>query len=389
MKIVYVTQSLGRGGAERLVLDMSRALLSAHDELQIKIISLDSLNDYPELCKGLDIQVCRASVNLSILGKSKIDIAEYEKIIDEFKPDVIHSHTYLPELVCHEIVRPNIAYFSHVHSDFPEFDPFSINTFKSKLKFSRYYERNRILSRYKKARNQFITISQSVDSHIRTQLSTKWHNNIHLIQNGIDFNKFYTSAKPINLTETIEIVNVGRMFKLKNQHFLIPMMKELCAFNPNLKFKLHLLGDGPERSTIEKLIFDYQLKDTVVLHGIQQNVEDYLSKCHLYVHSAQKESFGLVIVEAMAAALPVICFNSSGPKDIVENNKNGFLMPIDASPKDFALKITELLKSPVNYLTFANEAVIRAKNFDININAEKHYNLYKYYVSKINNNLTI
>lgn len=383
MKIVYVTQSLGRGGAERLVLDMSHALLSANKDVQIKIISLDPLNDYPELCEGLDIVVCNATVKLSILGKSHIDITNYEQIIDNFQPDVIHSHTYLPELVCHENVRQNIAYFSHVHSNFPEFDSLNLLTFTNKLKLSRYFERYRMFKRYKKVNSQFITISKAIDSKLKSQVSNNWHNCIHLINNGIDYSKFYSPFKPINTDTTIHIANIGRMFALKNHNFLIPMMHELCNMNPTIKFKLHLFGDGPERSDIEKTIRQYELIDTVTLHGIITNVETFLSECHFYVHSALDEPFGLVVTEAMAASLPVICFNSGGPKDIVENNKSGYLLPINATPKEFALKINELIHDADRYMAFANASAERAKMFTISECAERHYRLYKSQILKV------
>ena len=161
------------------------------------------------------------------------------------------------------------------------------------------------------------------------------------------------------------------------------MMHELYLISPTLNFKLHLFGDGPERVIIEEAIQRYNLQESVVLHGVKSNIETLLSDIHFYVHSALNEAFGLVITEAMAASLPVICFNSGGPIDIVEENKNGFLMPINASPKDFAAKIDELVQDPKRYLSFAKSAAERAKMFTIKECAETHFHLYKAQILKI------
>ena len=69
---------------------------------------------------------------------------------------VIHSHTYISELVSHENIRPDIAYFSHIHDDFKEFEPLKISTFKSKSNLYRYYERLRIFKKYEKVKSVLI-----------------------------------------------------------------------------------------------------------------------------------------------------------------------------------------------------------------------------------------
>jgi hypothetical protein len=99
MKILFVTQSLGKGGAERLVLEINKSLKINHPDITVKIVSLSQKNEYKELSKWADIEYCKSSVKLSLTGKSLIDISEYEKIVDEFQPNIIHSHTYKSELL--------------------------------------------------------------------------------------------------------------------------------------------------------------------------------------------------------------------------------------------------------------------------------------------------
>lgn len=365
MKILFVTQSLGKGGAERLVLDMAHALVKQDETIRVKILPLSPLNEYQDLSNGLDIEVCSSKVELSITGKSLIDITDFERIVDEFQPDVIHSHTYVAELVSREHIRPGIAYFTHVHNDFPEFDPLSFSTFFNKHRLARYYERLRIFGRYSQANNQFITISSSIDQHLKGQLSIKWFKNIHKILNGINSEKFKSVINHPKADETIQLISVGRFFPVKNQIYLIMMIQSLIRKNSDLNFHLHLIGDGPEKEKLVDLVESLELENYVTFHGIINDVENKLASSHVYVHAAISEPFGLVIAEALSASLPVICLNSGGPADIIDHEKNGFLLPLETSPLDFAETILRLVQDPDRYHSMAENAQKKGAQLDI------------------------
>ncbi len=218
MKVLFVTQSLEKGGAERLALDMAHALSKQDKTIRVKVVPLSPLNEYKELSEGLDIEVCNSKVELSITGKSCIDITDYERIVDSFQPDIIHSHTYVAELVSREHIRPGIAYFTHVHNDFPEFDPLSFSTFLNKHRLARFYERFRIFGRYLQANNQFITISRSIDQHLKGQLPKKWFKNIHKILNGFPkiLSKLY---KDLRFRGVMNVRVENKSFLLHNPGF--------------------------------------------------------------------------------------------------------------------------------------------------------------------------
>lgn len=377
MKVLFVTQSLEKGGAERLVLDMAHALSKQDKTIRVKVVPLSPLNEYKELSEGLDIEVCNSKVELSITGKSCIDITDYERIVDSFQPDIIHSHTYVAELVSREHIRPGIAYFTHVHNDFPEFDPLSFSTFLNKHRLARYYERFRIFGRYLQANNQFITISRSIDQHLKGQLPKKWFKNIYKILNGIDSERFKSEINPLKEGETIQLISVGRFFLVKNQIYLIKMIQSLLSKNNELSFHLHLIGDGPEKEKLVDLVVSLELEKYVTFHGIISDVENKLATSHIYVHAAISEPFGLVIAEALSASLPVICLNSGGPADIIDHEKNGFLLPLETSPSDFAEVILRLVEDPDRYHSMAEQAQKRGAQLDIQNSVTEILKLYK------------
>lgn len=377
MKILFVTQSLGKGGAERLVLDMAHALIKQDEMILVKIVPLSPLNEYKELSEGLDIEVCNSKVELSITGKSCIDITDYERIVDSFQPDIIHSHTYVAELVSREHIRPGIAYFTHVHNDFPEFDPLSFSTFFNKHRLARYYERFRIFGRYFQANNQFITISRSIDQHLKGQLPKKWFKNIHKILNGIDYDKFSSPIKNTSNLISFNLVSIGRLVPIKNHYFLFEVLKELKKSKNDLIFQLHIIGDGPEKRGLIEFKNKFFSDDEIIFHGTVSDVEKLLVKMHLCLHSSKSESFGLALAEALAASLPVICLNSGGPADIIDHEKNGFLLPLETSPSDFAEVILRLVEDPDRYHSMAEQAQKRGAQLDIQNSVTEILKLYK------------
>ena len=121
MRILHVIPNLLKGGAQRLAIDICNEL-SNYKKIECKLLVLQkSKNEFTYCSSNIDIVFCNVRFNLSILKKNNIEIKDYEKIINEFRPDIIHSHLYFAELVCHENPRKNIKYISHLHSNTPIF----------------------------------------------------------------------------------------------------------------------------------------------------------------------------------------------------------------------------------------------------------------------------
>jgi glycosyltransferase involved in cell wall biosynthesis len=375
MKVLFLAQSLSKAGAERLVLEISNAINVISKDISVKIVSLATENEYPSLSKGLDIEYCSSNVHVSIFGKSVINISEFEKIVDKFNPDVIHSHTYKAELVSRENPRKGIKYFTHVHGPFLEFEKFTFKTLVNKLSFTRFFERSRIFKRYRKINNQFITISSLIDTQLRNQLEHKWNSKIHFMPNAIDYSKFHVKPKSIS-SNTIRLVSVGRMFPEKNQTFLLDVMSKLIYFEPNINWRLLIAGVGPLKDSLSEKINKLDLNKHVALPGLVDNIEQTLKISHLYLHSATFEPFGLTMMEAMASSLPIISIDGGGNKDFILNEYNGYIFNQETRPEIFAKAIIKLVTDKGKYLKMAHAANETAKEYDIIKYTEKLIKLY-------------
>ena len=122
------------------------------------------------------------------------------------------------------------------------------------------------------------------------------------------------------------LISIGRLVPQKDY------MTLLKAFNASLNFfksRLIIIGEGQERSLIEKYIKDNKMDNQIILLGYQSNPWKYLTNSDLFILSSKWEGFGNVIVEAMLLGIPVISSDCpSGPSEILEQGKLGDLFNV-------------------------------------------------------------
>jgi len=148
----------------------------------------------------------------------------------------------------------------------------------------------------------------------------------------------------------------------------------------NQKVNCIFLGDGPLKAEIEQRAKDLNIYDQCQFLGNVKNVEEYLWKSDIYVHTATYEPLGLVLLEAMAAGLPVVTLDGGGNRDLIENGKNGFILTQQNSKL-----FTEKLLSITNDLKKNEQISKYAKNF------AKKFNIKNYckYLAEIYNSRSI
>jgi glycosyltransferase involved in cell wall biosynthesis len=376
VRILYFLQSLVKGGAERLILDVCNEL-NQRSDIEYLVVGFSEENDYKQLSQDIPYVVCQAKVKLSVFRRNIIQIDALQKIITDFAPDIIHSNVYICELLTREKTFSNIGYFTHCHNNMPEFKAFGFKTLFRKSLITKYYEKLRIEKRYLKCNNQFIAISNDTLHYYKKNLHPKLRKNIHFLPNAIDFNKFYDADKK-QIPENINLIMVGHMADYKNQIFLLDVLQRLRKVN--IHANLTLLGDWQNNGAkIESKAEQMGLKPYVSMPGTVEDVEYRLKNQHIYVHSAYYEPFGLVMIEAMAAGLPVVCLDGGGNRDIIENGKNGFIIE-KPDAELFAEKIMEMINNPLLYSEISHYAQEYARRYDIKKYVDSLLEMYKDFV---------
>jgi len=359
MKILHIIPSLRKGGAERLALDMCKGLAEVSG-IVVKMICFSDCNDYKDLSVLQQVEVIPSVISLSLYKKNKFRIQELQREIEQFAPDIIHTHLFEAEIISRCVHYPHAKWFSHCHDNMIQFENFSWKTLFSKRKLTNFYEKMFLMRCYKKnGGTHFIAISNDAKKYFE---KTAPQYPVTLLHNAIDYNNFYKNRDGDVHGDKIRIVNVGSFVEKKNQKFLIEVAKILA--DKNIDFELHLLGDGETRAMLEEKARILNLSGHVFFHGNINNVEEWLWGSDIYVHSATYEPLGLALLEAMAAGLPVITLDGRGNRDLMVQEKNGYLLP-ELNPENFAAKIIELWNDQAKYKEISLWAQDFAKKFDI------------------------
>lgn len=375
IRIVHIIPSLGKAGAERLVVDICNSL-NEQKGISVKLVVLCDWNDYQHITKNLDIEIIHASYIPSITGKAVNNTRELLNLFNAFKPHIIHLHRFEAEIAARTTGYYGAAYVVHCHFNTPEYERFNLNTLFTKNKLTKYFERRIILKHTLKAKgNTFLAISRDTQRYFEKNLPKKLKKDIVLLLNAISFKTFAKAPLPKFPTDEIRLINVGTLIPRKNQQFLVRVLHVLKKIKPNVK--LYLLGEGTEKEEIENLAIKLNCINDLVMPGNVERVEEYMANSHLYLHSATFEPFGLVLVEAMAAGLPIITLDGKGNRDFNLEGKTGFMLPTTSSPEEYANKIIEILDNQALYVEMSKNVRDMASKFDIEIYTQRLITEYK------------
>jgi glycosyltransferase involved in cell wall biosynthesis len=146
--------------------------------------------------------------------------------------------------------------------------------------------------------------------------------NIEVIHNGVVFSNWKPTRKD---NQKLQIINVGFVEARKNQKALISIGKELISQGVK-DFHITVVGDGHELPMIKDLVLKEGLTDYFSFSGRITNLDDYLKKADIYIHTALNDNCPYSIVEAISNQLPVIAFKVGGIPEIISDE---FLFPLN------------------------------------------------------------
>lgn len=209
------------------------------------------------------------------------------------------------------------------------------------------------------------------------------HQDIRVIHNFIDFSRFRKINKD-HFRKAIApegekiLIHISNFRKVKRVDDVIRIFEIVST---RIKSKLLLIGDGPERKSMEDLCRQIGLCDHIRFLGKQEAVEELLAISDLFLLPSENESFGLAALEAMACEVPVISSNAGGIPEVNIDGETGFMRPI-GDVKGMALKCIELLENENTLNTFRANAFQQAKRFDIDNILPQYEDFYSEIVHK-------
>jgi glycosyltransferase involved in cell wall biosynthesis len=371
IRILHIIPNLRKGGAERLAITICNEL-AKRENINARLVTFSSLNEYPDYVNEDLWDVVPASYVPSLTKKAQRNIAELQTYIEKFKPDIIHTHLWISDFVTHHIQYPQAKWFSHLHDNMSQLQKYLIPF--SKQKITNWFERKILITKYIETDTRFIAIAHDSYAFAQKNLPPVLRQNVILLHNAVDIEHFARTHNQEKCAgKKINLLSVGSLVAKKNQSFLLSVVEYL--HQKQISCELHILGEGPDRKKIEDYIEKKSLHNSVILHG-NKNVEDFYKEADVFVHAATYEPFGLVIIEAMAAGLPVVCLDGKGNRDIIRHGKNGYIV-YDKQVSEFAEYIIALHRNSNIYSAISKEALITASEYNIPDYIDKLLEIYQ------------
>jgi glycosyltransferase involved in cell wall biosynthesis len=268
------------------------------------------------------------------------ELINMKKIIQKEKIDLIHAHWILPQGVLAALFKKifNMPYIVTVHAG--DIFPIKNSFFRS-------------LSKMALQNCDYCTVNSSYTK--KAVLNTAKIGKIKVIPMGVDLGLFSKNKKNNAIRKKFEIkgkllLSVGRLAEKKGIKYLIMAMPDVLKKLPDVK--LMIVGDGPEKENITRLISELGVSKNVILAGKIRNSElpGYYAAADVFVgpsivtKKGDTEGLGVVFLEALASGTCVIGSNVGGIPDIIKHGETGLLVK-EKSSKRLAEAIIKVISN--------------------------------------------
>jgi len=168
---------------------------------------------------------------------------------------------------------------------------------------------------------------------------------------GLDTQQYQFQERQLLPGQSIRILTVGRLVEKKGIEYSIRAVHQLLTKHPNVEY--NIIGEGPLKTSLEKLIYELGIESRVKLLGsmTQEEVRNFYANSHIFIlasvtaSNGDKEGQGLVLQEAQCMGIPVISTIHNGIPDGVLDGQSGFLVP-ERDVDSLTSKLTYLVEHP-------------------------------------------
>ncbi len=315
---------------------------------------------------------------------------EVLKKTKEFKPDIIHFHA--PFTIGYQAIRiarilkvPVIGTF---HTFFAEPEYLSIvglEKWTILQKIGWWYSNNFF------NRCDAVVSPGKQTAKILQQHRLKSY--LEIISNGVEVDKYKNFNFKNDLNIDIKddedwIVYIGRVSKEKCIDTLINAIEIVMSKNKKAKFLV--IGDGPYKENLKKIVVEKKIEDRVVIAGMIPNKKllesGILKKMRIFVTASTSENQPMTILEAIMFGLPIVGVNAKGVPELIEDN--GFIVEPDNS-QQMAEKILEILNNDQLREKFSKKSLQLADKYNIRNTTDKMLDLYYRVIAKSKNEISL
>ena len=319
MKILYITgQIASHGGIERvtimklnyLVITGNEVFLSTYEQMGRPLIYPLSDNvEYTDIAVNYNVDYNKESLYswrcIKLVWKH---IQRTRKLINRIKPDVIVVPNFGYEYWFLPFIKGNSSIIREFHDS-----QYCVNHHRLKYAIDDFIQ---------KLYDRIVVLTPQEKEYF------KYKKNIEIIPN------------PVALSENVsdlcakKIISIGRIDMVKGFEKLIEIAALVNRKHPDWIFEIYGNGETSYVNYLRQIIHEACLDNVILLKGHTSDVWSKLVDASIYLCTSKTESFGLTLVEAMSAGLPVVSFDCpNGPRNIIHNGEDGFLVDIDSVEK--------------------------------------------------------
>lgn len=339
--LLFINGHLNVGGCERSLVDVLKHI--DYDKYHVDLLLLEELGDYlneiPE-----KVNICLYSLKGtegSFFGCLKSAVKQRDWF--SFGYRLIHTLSSKISPVFLRLLRPFFRKLSSYYDVVIAYRPgicteLAAYTIKGKRKVSWWHHGEMLytgkqviaLKKEYSKMDQIVAVSES-SAKMLVSCFPEIADKVCIIPNMICVEelKQKTNCYQVERSENeLTLVSVGRMSPEKNFLLCPEIGKELVR--KGIRYKWYIVGDGVQYEEMKQTIEKYGLSDQIVLTGRLQNPYPYIAFSDFLIHPSLVESQGITILESIALGTPVIVAKSEGPKEFIQDGKNGFLVAPDA-----------------------------------------------------------
>lgn len=380
MKIVFIITDFG--GFNNFLGELAKELVLKENEVHVicdrdKVINIK--DKYPYAALGIHIHHVDFLRKLKMFSWFQTSI-KIKRIINQINPDIVNLHftsSMFLSLLSGRIKHHSIGVFHGLGF------PVLISPVR-KLVFKR-------IELFCFKRLDKIAVINNFDYDLVKKIYPKKVYKYQSFGVGCDLNKFdpnkFSSQKKMEIKQQLNIqpedfvlMFTGRFVWFKGFDLVIKAFQFIEEKGLIKNIKLILVGgkDKAHTNGLNEAEEAYLLNaKNIIKVGFTESVEDYLSVSDLFVFPSTKEGMPVAIMEAIAMGVPVVTLDSRGCSDIITNDYNGKLLPVDADYKDIAQSIVDLYNHKEQLAACSKNAINQRENFDRNLFIKESISLFE------------
>jgi glycosyltransferase involved in cell wall biosynthesis len=329
IRVLQICDSLGAGGAERLILSLAQHLDRTQVELHVCSLGFANRNQLQPDFERLGVPLFLMKDGPVYDPRRYAQIARY---IRSRQIDIVHTHLIAADIMGRTVGRAlGRPVVSTMHNDPQDYDRSS-----PKRKLLEHVTAHRLTTRL-----------IAVSPRIREMYIAQWGlrpDQIVTIFNGVPMEQYLPipAAAPRRAAGTGPLItNIARLSEQKAQHILLDAAKIVLGQHPEARFMI--VGRGHLEERLRRQAEELGIAARVEFTGVRHDIPEILAQSDIFALSSLWEGMPVTAIEAMAAARPVVVTDVGGTRDLVEHGEHGLIVP----PRD-ALALAEALLELLN-----------------------------------------